>query len=119
MGIAALLLPSVATLADHLLSLHLSGRWVYIEFFAAVLVCGGIVLTAPCVAWWKRLALLAGAVCFLVVQVLALGAFLLAIYGMEASSEPAERIRQPIPGDRVTGSRASLARPGCTLRSAI
>jgi hypothetical protein len=81
-GIAALLLPTLATLADHLLSLHLSGRWIYIELASAVLVCGGIVLTAPC-AWWKRFALLAGTLCLLVIQVLVLGAFLLATTGLE------------------------------------
>lgn len=82
LGIAVFLLPTLVTVADHLLSLHLSGRWVYIELVTAVLVCGGIALTAPCV-WWKRLALLAGTVCLLVVQVLALGAFLLATTGLE------------------------------------
>ncbi len=58
LGVAAFLLPTLATVAGQLLSLHLSGRWVYIELVAAVLVCGGIVLTAPC-AWRKRLVLLA------------------------------------------------------------
>ena len=82
LGIAAFLLPTLATVAGHLLSLHLSGRWVYVELASAMLVCGGIVLTAPC-AWWKRLALLAGTLCLLVVQILALGAFLLATTGLE------------------------------------
>jgi hypothetical protein len=82
LGIAVFLLPTLVTAADHFLSLGLSGRWVYIAFAAGMLVCGGIVLTTPCV-WWKRLVLLAGTLCLLVIQVLALGAFLLATTGLE------------------------------------
>jgi hypothetical protein len=82
LGIAALLLPTLLTVADRLFSLHLSGRWLYVALVAAVLVCGSIALTAPCV-WWKRLALLSGAVCLLILQVLALGAVLLVTTGLE------------------------------------
>lgn len=82
LGIGAFLLPTLVTVADRLLSLHLSGRWLYVVLLAAVLVCGGVALTAPCV-WWKRLALLGGTVCLLVVQVLALGAVLLVTTGLE------------------------------------
>jgi hypothetical protein len=81
-GIGAFLLPTLVTVADHLLSMHLSGRWLYAALLAAVLVCGAIALTAPC-AWWKRFALLGGTVCLLVVQVLALGTFLLGTTGLE------------------------------------
>ena len=81
-GITAFLLPTLATAADHVLSLQLSGRWVYIELATALLLCAGVVLTAPC-AWWKRLALLAGTMCLLVAEVLALGAFFLATTGLK------------------------------------
>jgi hypothetical protein len=82
LGIAAFLLPTLTTVTDQLLSLHLSGRWLYIELVTAALVCGGIALTAPCV-WWKRLALVAATVCLLGVQVLALGAFLMVTFGLQ------------------------------------
>jgi len=84
LGIAVFLLPTFSTLADRLFSLHLSGRWLYVQVAAVVLVCGGIVLTAPC-ARWKRVALLSGTLCLLVVQVLALGAFALASTGLEGT----------------------------------
>jgi len=82
LGVAAFLLPTLVTVTDRLLSLHLSGRWLYVALLAALLVCGGIALTAPCV-WWKRLAILGGTVCLFLVQVLALGTVLLVTTGLE------------------------------------
>ena len=82
LGIAAFLLPTFSTLADHLFSWHLSGRWLYVELAAVVVVCGGIALIAP-LTWWKRLVVLLGTLCLLIIQVLAIGAFEWATTGLE------------------------------------
>jgi hypothetical protein len=82
LGISVFLLPTFSTLADRVFSLHLSGSWLYVELAAVVIICGGIALSAPFV-WWRRLALLLGTLCLLVIQVLVLGAFALTTTGLE------------------------------------